>query len=155
MYLHTCTCTCVFYMYLCLCFNLALMTVYMYVQERSKALGYIDSNLRGTEQVLEALDEEVAKRPPDNINQLRIKLSRCTGVQARRENVQPSPFCVYKFFDYPDHATSTVTGSNNPEYSDHKSYPVPMTADLDKYLKSQVGHMACLTSHVCHVIFKI
>ena len=55
------------------------------VQERSKALGYIESNLRTTEQALEAMDESVAKRPPDNVNQLHIKVSRCVRLQPRRE----------------------------------------------------------------------
>ena len=55
------------------------------IQERSKALGYIESNVRTAEQALEAMDENVAKRPPDNVNQLHIKVSRCVGLQPRRE----------------------------------------------------------------------
>ena len=51
--------------------------------------------------------------------------------------VQPSPYVVYKFFDFSDHDTTIVPGSNNPQYNDHKMFPVPMTADLDKYLKSE------------------
>ena len=53
--------------------------------------------------------------------------------------VQPSPFCVYKFFDFPDHDTTIIPGSNDPQFNDHKTYPVPMTADLDKYLKAAVS----------------
>ena len=54
-------------------------------------------------------------------------------------DMQPSPFCVYKFFDFGDNVTHTVPSSNSPHFDDMKSYPVAMTADLDKYLKSQVG----------------
>ena len=54
-------------------------------------------------------------------------------------DVQPSPYCVYQFFDYSDHDTVIVRNSNNPEFHDHKTYPVPMTADLDQYLSMAVS----------------
>lgn len=47
---------------------------------------------------------------------------------------------MYKFFDYPEHDTAIVPGSNNPQFNDHKTFPLPMTADLDQYLKSAVSH---------------
>lgn len=106
-------------------------------KERTKALGYIDSNIHATQQALQALDENVAKRPPDNVNQLSIKLIRANDVLPRREGVQPSPFAVYKFFDFADHATITIPGSNQPQFNDHQIYNVPMTVELDKYLKTQ------------------
>ncbi|KAL4234620.1 Protein fantom [Mactra antiquata] len=105
-------------------------------KERTKALGYVSTNIRAADQALQALDEAAAKRPPDNVNELHIKLVRCTGLRARRENVQPSPYCVYQFFDYNDHDTVIINSSNNPEFNDHKTYPVPMTGDLDQYLKT-------------------
>ena len=48
-----------------------------------------------------------------------------------------------------------LEGSNNPEYNDHKDFPVPMAADLDKYLKSQVKYiifylMKCFKNPHCH-----
>ncbi|XP_053402324.1 protein fantom-like isoform X7 [Mercenaria mercenaria] len=105
-------------------------------KERTKALGYMSTNIRAANEALQALDEEAAKRPPDNVNELHIKLIRCTGLKARRDNVQPSPYCVYQFFDYNDHDTVIINSSNNPEFNDHKTYPVPMTGDLDQYLKT-------------------
>lgn len=45
------------------------------------------TNIRGADQALQALDETAAKRPPDNVNELHIKLIRCTGVKARRESM--------------------------------------------------------------------
>ena len=53
--------------------------------------------------------------------------------------IQPSPYVVYKFFDYADHVTTTIPGSNDPQFNDHQIYNVPMAADLDKYLKTQVS----------------
>ena len=37
------------------------------------------------QQALQAMDEEATRRPPDNINQISIKVIRCNDVQARRE----------------------------------------------------------------------
>jgi len=54
-------------------------------------------------------------------------------------DVQPCPFCVYKFFDFPDHDTTIVTSSNTPYFDDCKTFPVAMTAELDKYLRAQVS----------------
>lgn len=105
-------------------------------KERTKALGYVTTNIRATDQALEALDEAAAKRPPDNVNDLHIKLIRCTSLKPRRENVQPSPYCVYQFYDFNDHDTVIIHSSNNPEFNDHKTFPVPMTSDLDNYLKT-------------------
>ena len=61
--------------------------------------------------------------------------------------VQPSPYCVYKFFDFADHDTNIIPGSNNPHFSDMKTYPVAMTADLDKYIKGQVNDNESQKSH--------
>ena len=53
--------------------------------------------------------------------------------------IQPSPYIVYKLFDFNDHDTAIVSSSNNPQFNDTKTYPLPMTADLDKYLKTYVS----------------
>ena len=53
-------------------------------------------------------------------------------------DMQPNPYIIYKFFDYDDHDSTIVPGSNSPQFNDRKSYPSPMTAELDKYLKSKV-----------------
>ena len=37
--------------------------------------------------MLEAMDEDVMKRPPDNINELEIKVTRCLKISARREGI--------------------------------------------------------------------
>ena len=51
-------------------------------------------------------------------------------------DVQPCPYCVYKFFDFPDHDTAIISNSNSPEFNDLQTFPVTMAADLDTYLKS-------------------
>ncbi|KAK6982601.1 protein fantom [Biomphalaria glabrata] len=105
-------------------------------KERTKALGYIMTNERLTKQALEALDETAAMRPPDNINELHVKIIRCSRLQSRRPNVQPSPYCAYKLLDFPDHDTIILRNTNNPEFNDHKIYSVPVSAELDQYLRT-------------------
>ena len=34
------------------------------------------------------MDDVAAKRPPDNINELTVKVVRCQNVQARREGIK-------------------------------------------------------------------
>lgn len=46
---------------------------------------------------------------------------------------------MYQFFDYSDHDTVCVRNSNNPEFHDHKTFPVPMTPELDQYLRVTVS----------------
>lgn len=105
-------------------------------KERTKALGYINANNQSTMKALKALDEVAAMRPADNINQLHIKIIRCIGLQAHRKDVQPSPYCVYQFFDYGDHDSIILHSTNNPEFNDHHTYPVAMTTTLDQYIRS-------------------
>ncbi|XP_052059742.1 protein fantom-like isoform X5 [Mytilus californianus] len=107
-------------------------------KERTKALGYITTNKRAAEIAIEATDEVAMKRQQiDNINQMHIKIIRCNGLQSRRRGVQPSPYCVYQFYDNNDHDTPIIHASNNPEFNDHKTYPVAMTSDLDQYMKTK------------------
>lgn len=107
-------------------------------KERTKALGYVTTNKRAAEIAIEASDEVAMKRQQiDNINQIHIKILRCCGLQSRRKGVQPSPYCVYQFYDNNDHDTAIIHASNNPEFNDHKTYPVAMTSELDQYLKTK------------------
>lgn len=54
-------------------------------------------------------------------------------------DVQPSPYCAYKFLDYPDHDTVILRNTNEPEINDHKIYSVPVTYELDQYLRTSVS----------------
>ena len=54
--------------------------------------------------------------------------------------IQPSPYVVYRFFDFADHDTDIVQNSNTPEFNDAKTFPVPMTTELDTYLRAAVRY---------------
>ena len=55
--------------------------------------------------------------------------------------IQPSPYVVYRFFDFADHDTDIVQNSNTPEFNDAKTCPVPMTTELDTYLRATVRYL--------------
>ena len=61
---------------------------------------------------------------------------------------QPSLYCVYKFLDYDAHGTITIPSTSDPYFGDNTMYQVPMTANVDNYLKSQVWLADFLTSNV-------
>jgi len=105
-------------------------------KERTKTLGYLSSNNRAAKEH-ELRAEQKKTRSADNMNQLNVNILRCARVNTATNKTQPSPYCVYKFYDFKDHDTEVIPASNYPEFNDHKSFAVPMDIDLDKYLKSQ------------------
>ncbi|XP_006026635.2 protein fantom isoform X1 [Alligator sinensis] len=116
-------------------------TIRLY-KERSKALGYITSNVKECEQMPELKQSilrtaRVSASADGNLNELHITVKCCNNLQSRKNDLQPSPYVVYKFFDFADHDTSIICSSNNPQLDDHMHFPVPMNADLDRYLKSE------------------
>ncbi|XP_077993112.1 protein fantom-like [Glandiceps talaboti] len=107
-------------------------------RERIKALGYMTANSKATQEALKALEtQEDVSRRDKSMNELVMKIVRAKNVQARRTDVQPSPYCVYRFFDFNDHDTVIIPNSNNPEFNDSKLYPVPVNVDLDRYLRTE------------------
>ncbi|XP_074489420.1 protein fantom [Sebastes fasciatus] len=106
-------------------------TIRLY-KEKVKAAGYINT----------ALNQDTQLRPPGGggggRNELCITVQRCRDLKKSRSSQLPSPYVVYKFFDFPDYPTATIHNSFNPHLNELKSYPVPMDADLDQYLKSEV-----------------
>ncbi|XP_036922198.1 protein fantom isoform X2 [Sturnira hondurensis] len=113
-------------------------------RERAKALGYIASNFKGPEQT-PWLSQQASKtaQPSSadsgdgNLNELHITVRGCNQLRPRAGHLQPHPYVVYKFFDFTDHDTAIIPSSNDPEFDDHRCYPVPMNMDLDRYLKSE------------------
>ena len=69
-------------------------------------------------------------------------------------DVQPCPYCVYKFFDFPDHDTAIISNSNSPEFNDLQTFPVTMAADLDTYLKSAALEVSftSIFDLLCHLV---
>uniref|UniRef100_A0A4W3JWJ8 RPGRIP1 like n=1 Tax=Callorhinchus milii TaxID=7868 RepID=A0A4W3JWJ8_CALMI len=113
-------------------------------KERTKALGYIVSNLKADDKTPEVPTISQINTSPladGNLNELYITIKFCSNLQTERRNGQPSPYVVYKFFDFADHDTSIIPNTNEPQFDDHFSFPVPMNADLDKYLKSESLHI--------------
>uniref|UniRef100_A0A8C3PT75 RPGRIP1 like n=1 Tax=Calidris pygmaea TaxID=425635 RepID=A0A8C3PT75_9CHAR len=108
-------------------------------KERSKALGYITSNLREREQPSQQIPRtaQVSTSTDGNLNELHITIKCCNNLQSRKKHLQPNPYVVYKFFDFADHDTPIIPSSNNPQIDDHMCFQVPMNADLDRYLKSE------------------
>lgn len=99
-------------------------------KERSKALGYLNAQ---DYKSLEKTGDEL----PSDVNELFITIYRCSELKARREDVQPSPYIVYRFYDFADHDTDIIPNSNQPQWNDRKTCPVPMTEELDTFLRSQ------------------
>lgn len=101
-------------------------------RERCKALGYMNSG------AYKALEEagHVPAKPPSDVNELDVHIIRCCGVLPRRHGIQPSPYAVYRFFDFADHDTDIVQNTNTPQFNDVKTFPVPMTSELDNYLRA-------------------
>ncbi|NXN22552.1 FTM protein, partial [Nycticryphes semicollaris] len=109
-------------------------------KERSKALGYIKSNLREREQPSQQHipgTAQVSTSTDGNLNELHITIKCCNNLRARKKHLQPNPYVVYKFFDFADHDTAIIPNSNNPQIDDHMCFQVPMNTDLDRYLKSE------------------
>lgn len=101
-------------------------------RERTKALGYMNS---GAYKALEDAGH-VPEKPPSDVNELEVHVIRCSGVMPRRRGIQPSPYAVYRFFDFADHDTDIVQNTNTPQFNDVKTFPVPMTTELDTYLRA-------------------
>ncbi|XP_053126939.1 protein fantom isoform X2 [Hemicordylus capensis] len=103
-------------------------------KERAKALGYLTTNLKDQPMLSPA---QVSTSGDGNLNELHITIKCCNDLQCQKSNLQPSPYVVYKFFDFADHDTTIIPSSNHPQFADHMCFPVPMNVDLDRYLKSE------------------
>uniref|UniRef100_A0A8C3HDU5 Protein fantom n=1 Tax=Chrysemys picta bellii TaxID=8478 RepID=A0A8C3HDU5_CHRPI len=111
-------------------------------KERSKALGYITSNVKEHEKAPQLKQPihrtaQVSTSADGNLNELHITIKCCNNLKSRKNHLQPNPYVVYKFFDFADHDTPIIHSSNSPQFDDHMCFPVPMNADLDQYLKSE------------------
>ncbi|MBN3294720.1 FTM protein, partial [Polypterus senegalus] len=105
-------------------------------KEQAKALGYMSVNQKSLVQTQQA-ESGVPVTADGFLNKLHITVSYCNNLISQLGQKQPSPYVVYKFFDFLDHDTPIVPNSNSPQFDDHMSFSVLMNADLDIYLKSQ------------------
>lgn len=107
-------------------------------KERGKALGYIATNYNTTKSALTILEGQAeADKIEDASNEIHIKILRCSSLTASQEDHQPSPFCVYGFYNTPDHHTANIPASNNPEFNDHNILSIAVNQDLDDFLKTK------------------
>ncbi|XP_062317910.1 protein fantom [Osmerus eperlanus] len=105
-------------------------------KERVKALGYLSSANAGDRQVSATALEPHLTSADSSLNELSVTVRCCSGLASRLGAGKPSAYVIYKFFDFPDHDTCIVPDCGQPQFEDHRSFPVPMDADLDGYLKT-------------------
>ncbi|CAL1296145.1 unnamed protein product, partial [Larinioides sclopetarius] len=106
-----------------------------FFKEKIKALKYIHTN-KG----ISAAAANLLKQPHENdsnINELHVKILRGINLKSRQKDVQPTTFCVYKFYDLPDQDTTIVPASNNPEFSAHHIFSLFIDPALEKYLMTE------------------
>ncbi|KAM4052763.1 X-linked retinitis pigmentosa GTPase regulator-interacting protein 1 [Anomaloglossus baeobatrachus] len=101
-------------------------------RQRSKAHGYLSTRRHGN-------IEKFWKSPISGglQNELIIKLWGCRSLQVSHLGHQPSPYIIYRFYHYPDHTTSIIPCSNNPQFGYEAVYPLQLTIDLERYLQQE------------------
>uniref|UniRef100_A0A8D0AI71 RPGRIP1 like n=1 Tax=Sander lucioperca TaxID=283035 RepID=A0A8D0AI71_SANLU len=111
-------------------------TIRLY-KDKLKAAGHTIL-FKATETVWSKQPDHAHLQPPGVWNELYVTVQRCRDLKTPRLSEQPSPYVVYKFFDFPDYPTATVHDCCEPRFNDLKSFSIPMDADLDRYLKTEV-----------------
>nr|XP_014349588.1 PREDICTED: X-linked retinitis pigmentosa GTPase regulator-interacting protein 1 [Latimeria chalumnae] len=103
-------------------------------KQRMKALGYAST---GTQDWVQKQQLEVMRSlgADGASNELHITVTSCSSLTAHWPTPQPSPYAIYHFFNFPDHDTPIIPCSSNPQFNDHRVFSVPMTFDLERYLK--------------------
>ncbi|XP_044136720.1 X-linked retinitis pigmentosa GTPase regulator-interacting protein 1 [Bufo gargarizans] len=101
-------------------------------RQRNKAHGYLSTRRHGN-------TEKFWKSPLNSglQNELIIKIWGCRSLKASYLGHQPSPYIVYRFYHYPDHTTSIIPCSNNPQFGYEAVYPLQMTIELERYLQQE------------------
>ena len=81
--------------------------------------------------------DEASKRfgARGRINELTVHVKKCQGLIPPLSN-PPSVYCSFDFYHSEDNISKTVKGSTSPSFDLVKMLTIPMTSDLDRYLKS-------------------
>ncbi|XP_055931407.1 protein fantom-like isoform X2 [Argiope bruennichi] len=108
---------------------------FKFFKERIKALKYIYTNKGVTTAAANLLKQPQETGP--HINELHVKILRGINLKSRQRDMQPTTFCVYKFYDLPDQDTIIVPASNNPEFSAHHIFSLFIDPALGKYLMTE------------------
>uniref|UniRef100_A0A8C4RSI5 C2 domain-containing protein n=1 Tax=Erpetoichthys calabaricus TaxID=27687 RepID=A0A8C4RSI5_ERPCA len=68
-------------------------------------------------------------------NQLEVTVVGCSGLKSRWPGLVPDAYVIYKFYDIPDHDSLIIPCSEDPVFNDTASFDVPVTFDLQRYLR--------------------
>uniref|UniRef100_A0A9J7ZGI3 RPGRIP1 like n=1 Tax=Cyprinus carpio carpio TaxID=630221 RepID=A0A9J7ZGI3_CYPCA len=102
-------------------------------KERVKALGYLNTSMRDSQ-------ASVPSSPSlmdGDLNELNITIHSCCDLKSRGPHTQPSPYIIYKLYNFPDHDTPIISSTNEPQFEDHMVFPVAMNSDFDALLRSE------------------
>lgn len=105
-------------------------------KERVKALGYLNTSMRDT-QALSVPVPSSSSLMDGDLNELSVTVHLCCNLKSRGPHTQPSPYVIYKLYDFPDHDTPIISSTNEPQFEDHTVFPVAMNSQLDTFLKSE------------------
>ncbi|XP_066461080.1 X-linked retinitis pigmentosa GTPase regulator-interacting protein 1 [Eleutherodactylus coqui] len=110
----------------------ALSRVQCLQRQRNKAHGYLSTRRHGN-------TEKFWKSPLGSglQNELILKIWGCRSLKVSHLGHQPSPYIAYRFYHYPDHTTSIIPCSNNPQFGYEAIYPLQLTIDLERYLQKE------------------
>ncbi|XP_051778435.1 protein fantom [Erpetoichthys calabaricus] len=103
-------------------------------QKRMTALGYLSANAQQR-------GRQGAPTLPASLidtqmhNQLEVTVVGCSGLKSRWPGLVPDAYVIYKFYDIPDHDSLIIPCSEDPVFNDTASFDVPVTFDLQRYLR--------------------
>ncbi|XP_068611969.1 LOW QUALITY PROTEIN: protein fantom [Brachionichthys hirsutus] len=69
-------------------------------------------------------------------NELLVTMERCVGLSARWPGLIPDAYLTYRLYDLPPRVSQTVQCATDPVFNDTASYPLAVTADALRYLRS-------------------
>jgi len=108
-------------------------------QSKLKALGYISTSV-GNNTLLDddvTISEPKTLTPNQKVNKLHVTIHNCSDITLMKNEVQPDVYCVYKLFDFSNHATSIVPSSNYPVFNDHQTFTIAMSSSFHLYLQTE------------------
>ncbi|XP_019718758.1 protein fantom isoform X2 [Hippocampus comes] len=69
-------------------------------------------------------------------NALLLLLDQCEGLSGRWPGLLPDAYLTYRLYDLQPHVSKTIPGTADPVFHDAASYPLAVTADVLRYLRS-------------------
>ncbi|XP_054608461.1 protein fantom isoform X2 [Dunckerocampus dactyliophorus] len=69
-------------------------------------------------------------------NELVLLLEHCEGLRGRWPGLLPDAYLTYRFYDLQPHVSQTVRSNVDPVFHDSSSYPLAVTTDVLRYLRS-------------------